>query len=142
MSWQVLVLIAVAALPAFITPPPTDPMAVDDLTSETEDGVGSESVGGGYWMLQLDEVTLRHDQAKILDRVNLEIVDGDFVVVAGRTGSGKSTLLGVMSGLVPTFTGGHLSGDIRWDGESVISLPPGREHTGLARSVRTHCRVL
>ena len=45
-SWQVLVLIAVAALPAFITPPPTDPMAVDDLTSETEDGVGSESVGG------------------------------------------------------------------------------------------------
>ena len=45
-SWQVLVLIAVAALPAFITPPPTDPMAVDDLTSETEDGVGSESVEG------------------------------------------------------------------------------------------------
>ncbi|HMY09268.1 MAG TPA: energy-coupling factor transporter transmembrane component T [Marmoricola sp.] len=45
-SWQVLVLIAVAALPAFITPPPTDPMTVDELTSETEDGVGSESEEG------------------------------------------------------------------------------------------------
>ncbi|MFN8107959.1 MAG: energy-coupling factor transporter transmembrane component T [Nocardioidaceae bacterium] len=45
-SWQVLVIIAVAALPAFITPPPTDPMTVDELTSETEDGVGSESEEG------------------------------------------------------------------------------------------------
>ncbi|MCA9797178.1 MAG: ABC transporter ATP-binding protein, partial [Candidatus Eremiobacteraeota bacterium] len=75
-------------------------------------------------MLELHEVTLRHEQTKVLDRVNLGVVDGDFVVVAGRTGAGKSTLLGVMSGLVPTFTGGHLSGDIRWEGESVIDLPP------------------
>ena len=42
----------------------------------------------------------------------------------GPTGSGKSTLLGVVTGLVPRFTGGRLSGDLLLDGVSIIESPP------------------
>ncbi len=50
--------------------------------------------------------------------------EGELVVVSGRTGVGKSTLLGVVTGLVPRFTGGTLSGDVLIDGRSVVHEPP------------------
>ena len=42
----------------------------------------------------------------------LAIAEGELCLVVGRTGSGKSTLLGAINGLVPHFTGGHLSGRV------------------------------
>src|SRR5690606_15620402 len=48
----------------------------------------------------------------------------ELVVVSGRTGVGKSTLLGVVSGLVPKFSGGLLSGQVLWEGESILDTPP------------------
>ncbi|WP_293786984.1 ABC transporter ATP-binding protein, partial [uncultured Aeromicrobium sp.] len=59
-----------------------------------------------------------------LHDVDLHIAEGELVLVAGRTGSGKSTLLGMLNGLVPQFTGGMLSGDVRVAGESVIGRAP------------------
>ena len=44
--------------------------------------------------------------------------------MAGPTGSGKSTLLGVVTGLVPRFSGGTLSGDVLLDGASIVRTPP------------------
>lgn len=45
-----------------------------------------------------------------LNRVNIDIATGSFVLVCGATGSGKSTLLKALVGLVPHFTGGTASG--------------------------------
>ena len=81
-------------------------------------------------MLKLRDITFRYTDTPVLESVHLEIADGEFVVVAGRTGVGKSTLLGVFNGLVPSFTGGHLSGDVLWDGRSIIKTPP-RERADL-----------
>lgn len=75
-------------------------------------------------MLELRDISFAYHDLPVLDRVNLKIHDGELVVVAGRTGVGKSTLLGVFNGLVPSFTGGHLRGDVIWEGESIISVPP------------------
>lgn len=53
----------------------------------------------------------------ILDNVNLEIPDGQFVALTGASGSGKSTLLGLIAGLdSPT------SGQILIDGDEVTSM--------------------
>ncbi|HNN47436.1 MAG TPA: ABC transporter ATP-binding protein, partial [Marmoricola sp.] len=75
-------------------------------------------------MLELRGISFAYQDAQILTQVDLELLDGEFVVVAGRTGVGKSTLLGVLNGLVPSFTGGRLSGEVLWEGSSILGLPP------------------
>jgi energy-coupling factor transport system ATP-binding protein len=62
--------------------------------------------------------------AAVLRDVDLTIDEGELVLVSGRTGVGKSTLLGVLTGLVPRFSGGTLSGDVLLDGRSVVHQPP------------------
>ncbi|TIC87972.1 ATP-binding cassette domain-containing protein [Nocardioides sp. GY 10113] len=83
-------------------------------------------------MIELRAITLAYDDpdapagpgaAPVLDAVDLTIEDGELVVLAGPTGVGKSSLLGVVAGLVPSFTGGTLSGDVLVDGRSVVDLP-------------------
>ncbi len=80
-------------------------------------------------MIELRQVTFAYAERTILDRVDLDIDEAELVLVAGPTGSGKSTLLGVLTGLVPRFTGGRLTGDLRLDGRSVLGRPP-RERGG------------
>ena len=75
-------------------------------------------------MIELRGITLRYDGRAVLDDVDLTVEDGELVVLCGRTGSGKSTLLGVVSGLVPRFTGGDLAGDLLLDGVSILDRPP------------------
>ena len=56
-------------------------------------------------------------EKSILDRVELSILPGEFVVLLGKSGSGKSTLLNLISGMdTPS------SGDVRLMGQSLKSL--------------------
>jgi len=49
-----------------------------------------------------------------INDVNLDIAQGEFVVVTGRIGSGKTTMLRTILGLLPAS-----SGSIKWNGEEV-----------------------
>jgi energy-coupling factor transporter ATP-binding protein EcfA2 len=71
-------------------------------------------------MIEFDHVSLRYEPhgSDVLRDVTMAIHEGEFVLVVGSTGSGKSTLLGCINGLVPHFTGGLLSGEVRVDGRS------------------------
>lgn len=75
-------------------------------------------------MIELREVSFAYDEQAVLDRVDLTLDEGELILVSGRTGVGKSTLLGVLTGLVPRFTGGVLSGDVLLDGVSIMDQPP------------------
>ncbi len=48
--------------------------------------------------------------APALAGVDLELNEGEFVVLAGRSGSGKSSLLRALCGLIPHYHGGDVSG--------------------------------
>jgi energy-coupling factor transporter ATP-binding protein EcfA2 len=77
-----------------------------------------------HGVIELRDIGLRYDQHEILRHVDLTLDEGELVLVSGRTGVGKSTLLGVVTGLVPRFTGGLLTGDVMLDGVSIVDQPP------------------
>ncbi|WP_374222503.1 ABC transporter ATP-binding protein [Nocardioides xinjiangensis] len=74
--------------------------------------------------VELRGITFRYDEHEVLRDVDLTLDEGELVLVSGRTGIGKSTLLGVVTGLVPRFTGGVLTGDVLVGGRSVVAQPP------------------
>jgi energy-coupling factor transport system ATP-binding protein len=75
-------------------------------------------------VIELRDIHFSYDDVAILSGVDLTLEEGELVLVSGRTGVGKSTLLGVLTGLVPRFSGGTLSGDVLIDNVSVIDRPP------------------
>ena len=57
--------------------------------------------------------------APSVDKLNLDIQDGEFMVLVGPSGSGKSTALRMLAGLEEVA-----SGEIRIDGNDVSHRPP------------------
>ena len=56
--------------------------------------------------IRLENVTKVYpNEAKAVDDVNLEIRDGEFMVLVGPSGCGKSTLLRVIAGLEAVTAG-------------------------------------
>ena len=78
-------------------------------------------------MIKFSNVSLIYPNSTttVLEDLNLEISEGEMVLVIGATGSGKSSLLRLINGLVPHHTGGILAGDISVDGISTQTVKPG-----------------
>jgi len=66
-------------------------------------------------IVQILNLTKHYDEGgqsrKVLDHVNLEIVEGEFFVMLGKSGSGKSTLLNLISGIDHADSGQIMIGD-------------------------------
>ncbi|WP_296993866.1 ABC transporter ATP-binding protein, partial [Thalassospira sp. UBA1131] len=69
--------------------------------------------------VELRNVTKAYAGITVMENINLEIADGDFLVLLGPSGCGKSTLLNMIAGLEPV-TGGAI--DI--NGRDVTALEP------------------
>jgi energy-coupling factor transporter ATP-binding protein EcfA2 len=77
-------------------------------------------------VIRFDRVSFRYPEADrfALRDVSFEVAEGELCLVVGPTGSGKSTLLRAVNGLVPRFTGGHLSGTVTVAGRPTSEVPP------------------
>lgn len=77
-------------------------------------------------MLDVRDVTVRFGERTVLDRVSLNVTDGEVVALLGPSGSGKSTLLRVIAGLlVPD------GGSVWVDGNDVSTVPAHRRQIGM-----------
>lgn len=72
-------------------------------------------------MIEFDRVTYTYPNTSrpALHNLSLILPVGEVIVAAGPSGAGKSTLLRCINGLVPHFSGGAVSGNIR-----VLGLDP------------------
>jgi sulfonate transport system ATP-binding protein len=67
--------------------------------------------------LQIDGLTKQYDKRMVLNGIDLEIAEGEFVAIVGKSGCGKSTLLRILAGLEEVS-----SGSIKIKGEPLTGL--------------------
>jgi thiamine transport system ATP-binding protein len=77
-------------------------------------------------MLRVEGLVVRYGAATVLDRVDLEVPDGQVVAVLGPSGCGKTTLLRAVAGLEPAA-----AGRVFWDGADLEGTPPHARGFGL-----------
>lgn len=63
-------------------------------------------------MIKIVDLCKKFDEKVLFDKYNLEIKDGEFVVLSGNSGAGKTTLLNMIGGLEPVDKGKILVNDI------------------------------
>ncbi|NKE45798.1 sn-glycerol-3-phosphate ABC transporter ATP-binding protein UgpC [Roseomonas frigidaquae] len=69
--------------------------------------------------LSLDSVKKQFGTTQVLHGIDLQVADGEMIVVVGASGCGKSTLLRIVAGLETAS-----SGTVRIDGRDVTALEP------------------
>ena len=77
-------------------------------------------------MLRVRDVTVAFDGRPVLERLTIEVADGEIVAVLGPSGSGKSTLLRVVAGIVAPD-----AGTIEIAGTDVTEVPTHRRSVGM-----------
>ncbi|MFF9620535.1 ABC transporter ATP-binding protein [Streptomyces griseosporeus] len=77
-------------------------------------------------MIRFENVSVTYDGASepTVRGVDFEVPEGELVLLAGPSGVGKSTVLGAVSGLVPHFTGGTLTGRVTVAGRDTRTHKP------------------
>ncbi len=76
-------------------------------------------------MIRIEGLTFYYsdsDQPALRD-INLDISEGEFVLVTGPSGCGKSSLCRCLNGLIPHYHGGSISGQINVCGLDVLKTP-------------------
>ncbi|EYR63663.1 hypothetical protein N866_18975 [Actinotalea ferrariae CF5-4] len=71
-------------------------------------------------------VHVQRRAAAVLDGVDLEVADGEQLLVVGPSGCGKSTLLDVLSGVVPQGLPAEVTGDVLVAGHDPREVPVAR----------------
>jgi phosphonate transport system ATP-binding protein len=83
-------------------------------------------------VIRFSDVTVRYQNGTLgLDGIDLEIPDGQFVVVVGLSGAGKSTLVRTINGLVPVSSGRLEVSGRRVDGAGKRALRELRSTVGM-----------
>ena len=73
-------------------------------------------------MIKIRDLTFYYGDASrpALQDVNLDIEDGEFVLVTGPSGCGKTSLCRCLNGLIPHFYGGEIAGGLEVQGLDVM----------------------
>src|SRR5213595_2862712 len=75
--------------------------------------------------VRLVNVTKHYGSVVAVDRVNLDVADGEFVTLLGPSGCGKTTTLRMVAGLIEPS-----EGQILFDDRVVNDVPPNQRNIG------------
>ena len=70
-------------------------------------------------IVELKDIVVEFDGERILDKINLNIKDKEFVTLLGPSGCGKTTTLRIIGGFINPD-----SGTVMFDGKEINGLPP------------------
>ena len=70
-------------------------------------------------IIEIKNICKQYDGVQVLNSINLDIFDKEFVTLLGPSGCGKTTLLRIISGFVQPD-----SGDVFFDGQIINDIPP------------------
>ncbi len=78
-------------------------------------------------VVSIENLSFKYSSSRkyALRNVNLEIHEGEFILLMGPSGCGKTTLLRCINGLIPHFYGGEYSGKVMVFGVDVREASPG-----------------
>ncbi len=76
--------------------------------------------------IELKDVSKAYGHVQAIDKVNLEIYDGEYLTMLGPSGCGKTTTLRAIAGLVQPD-----SGEILFNGKNIVNLPPNERDIGM-----------
>ena len=75
-------------------------------------------------MIKFENVNVTMQGKRILSDINLEIQDGEFVLICGESGCGKTTMTKLINGLIPHFVRDvSVNGTITVCGKNVAEMP-------------------
>ena len=75
-------------------------------------------------MIKFENVNVTMQGKRILSDINLEIQDGEFVLICGESGCGKTTMTKLINGLIPHFVRDvSVDGTITVCGKNVAEIP-------------------
>src|SRR3954466_659989 len=84
-------------------------------------------------LLELNNVSLSFGGLKVVDGLDMHVDDGEIVSVIGPNGAGKTTLFNLITGIYRPH-----SGDILFDGKSIVGLEPHQiSRRGISRTFQT-----
>ncbi|MHA1110702.1 MAG: ABC transporter ATP-binding protein [Promethearchaeota archaeon] len=77
-------------------------------------------------MISISNLSFQYNNTKFpaLKNINLEIKQGEFILITGKSGCGKTTLLRALNGLIPHFYGGVVEGSIQVKGSNPFKEGP------------------
>ena len=74
-------------------------------------------------IIELKQIVKEFDGERILDSIDIDIFDKEFVTLLGPSGCGKTTMLRIIGGFVKAD-----SGELWFDGKEISDLPPYKRH--------------
>lgn len=77
-------------------------------------------------IIEIKNLTKSFDDQLILDHIDLDIHDGEFITLLGPSGCGKSTFLRIIAGFDEADTG-----NILLNGKNITHLPPNLRHVNM-----------
>ena len=72
--------------------------------------------------IEIRDLTVRYGERVVLDKVSLDVLEGEILAVIGPAGAGKTTLLQCINRMSDMIPGMRVEGSIKIDGEEVSSM--------------------